>query len=242
MAEVSTAPQSPLTKRPDPPDLPDLEGAPAEEIVAWAVGEYFPDITVACSMQDAVVVDLAWRVEPRIEVFFLETGFHFSQTLATAERMKRRYNLNLLELKPVDNPAVWHRDGYQACCHDRKVAPMERYLAGKRAWMSGIRRAESPTRAGAKAVEWDAKRRLAKINPIVAWTDEQVDRYISERGLIVNPLLFEGYGSVGCHPCTLPGSGREGRWEGTAKLECGIHREPALDEPPSRDGVHKGPR
>lgn len=246
MAQVSGQPQSAPTELFDqqaPPELPDLDGAPAEEIISWAVKEFFPDISVACSMQDAVVVDLAWRVEPRIEVFFLETGFHFHETLTTAERMKRRYNLKLIELKPVENPAVWHRDGYQACCHDRKVAPMEDYLAGKRAWVSGIRRADSPTRSSAKAVSWDAKRRLVKVNPIVGWSDEQVDSYISEHGLIVNPLLYEGYASIGCHPCTLPGIWREGRWAGTAKLECGIHQEPALEKPPSKqDGVQSGPK
>jgi phosphoadenosine phosphosulfate reductase len=247
LAQVSLQRQVPSAEAPaDPapaPELPDLEGAPAEEIVAWAVKEFFPDITVACSMQDAVVVDLAWRVEPRIEVFFLETRFHFSETLATARRMRSRYNLNLVEVKPVDSPAVWHKDGYEACCHDRKVAPMERYLAGKLAWMSGIRRAESPTRSNARAVSWDAKRRLVKVNPIVAWSDEQVESYIAERGLIVNPLLFEGYASIGCHPCTLPAAGREGRWAGVGKLECGIHQEPALEQPPlMQDGVQAGPK
>jgi phosphoadenosine phosphosulfate reductase len=120
---------------------------------------------------------------------------------------------------------------------------MERYLAGKLAWMSGIRRAESPTRSNARAVSWDAKRRLVKVNPIVAWSDEQVESYIAERGLIVNPLLFEGYASIGCHPCTLPAAGREGRWAGVGKLECGIHQEPALEQPPlMQDGVQAGPK
>lgn len=207
----------------DPSALPDLDGAAAEDIVAWAVSQFFPHMAVACSMQDAVVVDLAWRVEPAIEVFFLDTGFHFPETLATAERVRRRYDLNLVALPPVDDPAVYHRDGFEACCAARKVLPMERYLEDKRAWVSGVRRAESPTRADARAVEWDARRQLVKVNPIVGWGDEDVARYVAEHDVIVNPLAFQGYDSIGCAPCTRPGQGRDGRWAGTGKLECGLH-------------------
>lgn len=220
----------------EPPELPDFEGAPAEAILEWAIGEFFPDITVACSMQDAVVVDLAWKVDRRVEVFFLETGFHFPETLATAERIRKRYHLNLVALKPVENPAVYNKDGYQACCGARKVLPMEAHLVRKKAWVSGARRADSPSRAHMKPVEWDERRGLVKVNPIVAWSDEDVDRYISENDIIVNPLRFQGYESIGCWPCTLPGSGREGRWAGTGKLECGIHQqEPPLERPPRQE-------
>lgn len=205
------------------PDLPDLEGASAREILAWAAREFFPDVAVACSMQDAVLVDLAVRVEPRIEVFFLETGFHFPETLETAGRMRERYGLNLVEVPPVEDPAVYDRDGYEACCAARKVLPLERYLAGKRAWVSGVRRADGPTRAAARPVEWDAGRSMVKVNPIVAWSDEDVARYVAEHDVIVNPLRERGYHSIGCWPCTVPGSGREGRWQGTGKTECGLH-------------------
>lgn len=203
--------------------LPDLDGSSAEYILTWAIERFFPDIAVACSMQDAVLVDLAWRIEPRIEVFFLETGFHFPETLETAQRMRTHYNLALVAIEPEENPAVYAREGYEACCAARKVAPMDRYLQGKRAWVSGVRRAESPIRAGARALEWDAKRRLVKVNPIVAWSDAQVEGYISEHDLIVNPLRSEGYESIGCWPCTKPGVGREGRWAGSDKTECGIN-------------------
>jgi phosphoadenosine phosphosulfate reductase len=207
----------------EPPELPDLEGASATQILAWAVDRYFPGIAVASSMQDGVLIDLAWRVEPRIEVFFLDTGFHFPETTETAIAMQARYSLNLRTLKPVDRPSVYHRDGYEACCHARKVLPMERYLAGKRAWVSGIRRADGQTRADAKAVEWDAARGLVKVNPIVAWSDDDVERYIAERDIIVNPLRERGYDSIGCWPCTQPGEGRTGRWAGLEKTECGLH-------------------
>lgn len=215
-----------------PPQLPDLDEAPAEEILSWAAAEFFPDIAVACSMQDAVVVDLAVKVEPRIEVFFLETGFHFPETLETARRMRERYNLNLVELEPVENAAVYNKDGYEACCATRKVLPLERYLRTKRAWVSGIRRADGPTRAKAQAVEWDPGRGIVKVNPIVAWTDDDVTRYIEDNDIVVNPLRYQGYDSIGCWPCTKPEKGREGRWAGEGKTECGIHIEPSLKRPP----------
>jgi len=202
-----------------------LEGAPAGEILTWAIEAFFPDVVVACSMQDGVLVDLAVRIEPRIEVCFLETGFHFPETLQTARRLQERYRLNLVELRPADDAPVYALDGIEACCAARRVVPMDRYLAGKRAWVSGLRRAESPTRAQAQAVEWDARRGLVKVNPLVSWTDDEVARYAEEHDVVVNPLRGQGYDSIGCAPCTQPGAGREGRWEGTGKLECGLHLE-----------------
>jgi phosphoadenosine phosphosulfate reductase len=143
--------------------------------------------------------------------------------------MRDRYKLNLVALQPGPDPAIYSKDGYEACCAARKVAPMEAHLRGKRAWASGLRRVESPSRATAKAIEWDAKRGLVKVNPIVAWTDEEVERYVAEHDLIVNPLRLQGFDSIGCWPCTQAGKGREGRWAGQDKLECGLH--PALAEP-----------
>lgn len=206
-----------------PPSLPDFEGAPAEDILSWAFQEFFPDFVVASSMQDSVLIDLAWKIEPRVTVFFLETGFHFEETLETAELIRQRYGLNLVKVEPITTPRVWSVDGYTACCEDRKVIPMNNFLRGKRGWATGLRRAESVARAHAKAVEWDAARGLVKVNPVVEWTDEQVASYIKENDLIVNPLLGEGYASIGCAPCTTPGTGRAGRWAGDAKIECGIH-------------------
>ncbi|MGH2769468.1 MAG: phosphoadenylyl-sulfate reductase [Actinomycetota bacterium] len=212
------------------PELPDLDDAPADEIIRWAVDEFFPDIALACSMQDAVVVDLACRVEPRIEVFFLETGFHFSETLETARQIRERYSLNLIELRPGRERAVYWRDGAEACCGARKVRVLDEYLREKKAWISGVRRADGPTRAGARAVEWDRIRGLVKINPIVAWSDEDVERYRRRHDVIVNPLLQRGYESIGCWPCTLPGKGREGRWAWSQKMECGLHGRAAAGE------------
>ena len=222
LAEMSKTER--LLDAPPGPQLPNFDGAPAQEILKWALTEYFPDVVLASSMQDAVLIDLAWKIEPRIKVFFLETGFHFYETLATANRIRERYNLDLVMLEPIDNPRIWSEEGYTACCEDRKVIPMNNFLRGKRAWITGLRRSDSPTRANAKAAEWDPVRELVKVNPIVDWTDQQVDGYIEEHDLIVNPLRLEGYDSIGCVPCTVPGSGREGRWAGNLKVECGIHQ------------------
>jgi phosphoadenosine phosphosulfate reductase len=209
--------------RDDAPCLPDLDGASAEEVIAWAVSEFFPDLGVACSMQDTVLVDLAMRVDRDLEVFFLDTGFHFPETLATAERVEQRYGLRLKRLRAELGAARYDAEGTANCCSARKVAPLENYLAGKRAWLTGLRRAESPTRANARAVEWDAGRGLFKINPIVDWTDDDVARYIAVHDVIVNPLRGLGYDLIGCAPCTSPGRGREGRWSGSDKMECGLH-------------------
>ncbi|MGH9023051.1 MAG: phosphoadenylyl-sulfate reductase [Acidimicrobiia bacterium] len=207
----------------DPLDLPDLDLAPAEEILVFAFGRFSPKITVACSMQDAVVVDLAVRIHPQVEVFFLDTGFHFEETLDTARRLREGYDLNLVVLAPDADAATYDGEGVEACCAARKVAPMERYLAGKRAWVSGLRRDETPARSGARALEWDRRFGLVKVNPLLSWSEADVERYVARNDLVVNPLLRLGYGSVGCAPCTSPGRGREGRWAGSEKLECGLH-------------------
>ncbi|MGH9002215.1 MAG: phosphoadenosine phosphosulfate reductase family protein, partial [Acidimicrobiia bacterium] len=141
-----------------PVDLPDLDHAPAEAILAYAIGRFAPAIAVACSMQDAVVVDLAVRHHPRVEVFFLDTGFHFPETLATARHLQARYDLNLVVLRPEPGATTYDRDGIDACCAARKVGPMEAYLATKAAWVTGLRRDETPARARARALEWDAAR------------------------------------------------------------------------------------
>lgn len=208
-----------------------LDDAPAEEILAFALAEYGAPssnsgVAVACSMQDAVLVDLAVRIDPGVEVFFLDTGFHFDETHATARRLRERYALNLVEVRPAPGAARYDVDGTGACCTARKVEPLERYLAGKAAWVTGLRRAESPTRAQARALEWDERRGLAKVNPLVAWSDDDVAAYIAAHDVIVNPLRDKGYASIGCAPCTQPGAGRDGRWAGSARVECGLHAPP----------------
>jgi phosphoadenosine phosphosulfate reductase len=200
-----------------------LADAPADRVLAWAVTTFGSDLSVACSMQDAVLVDLAVRADPGIEVVFLDTGFHFPETLETARRIQARYDLNLVTLRPDDDASTYEVEGTEACCEARKVAPLERHLAERSAWVTGLRRAESPSRAGAAALEWDAARGVVKINPLVAWSDDDVDRYVAVHDIIVNPLRDKGFDSIGCAPCTLPGSGRSGRWAGSDRLECGLH-------------------
>jgi phosphoadenosine phosphosulfate reductase len=197
--------------------------APAGDVLAWAVATFGSGLTVASSMQDGVLVDLAVRADPDVEVVFLDTGFHFAETLETARRMQARYGLNLVTLRPDDDAPTYRTSGTEACCAARKVEPLELHLAKREAWVTGLRRAESPSRAGAATLEWDAARGLVKVNPIVAWTDDDVAAYVLEHDIIVNPLRDKGFDSIGCAPCTLPGAGRSGRWAGSDRLECGLH-------------------
>jgi phosphoadenosine phosphosulfate reductase len=203
-----------------------LERATASEVVAWAVEHFHPGLSLASSMTDAVLIDLAVRVEPSIEVVFIDTGYHFPETLQTMELVRRHYGLNLRVMTVAHHAdELWKVDP-ENCCSAVKVGQLDRALAGKGAWMSGLRRCESPVRAGAPIVAHDV-RGLVKVNPIATWTDDDVDRYIADHDVPVNPLLGQGYHSIGCAPCTAPadkGDGlRSGRWQGSDKTECGLH-------------------
>ncbi len=203
-----------------------LESAPASEIVAWAVDNFGDGLCLAASMADAVLIDVATRVHPGIEVVFLDTQYHFPETLATADRVKKRYKLELRVLTPDRDPDDLWRTDTDACCDARKVQPMARHLATRTAWMSGLRRAESDSRRDAAIVSHDS-RGLVKINPLATWSDAQVDAYIAEHDVPVNPLLFDGYPSIGCWPCTRRvesgEDARSGRWAGSSKTECGLN-------------------
>ncbi|MFQ5555993.1 MAG: phosphoadenylyl-sulfate reductase [Acidimicrobiales bacterium] len=198
----------------------------ADEIIDWAATTFGSALCVTTSFADTLLVDLATRVIPDIEVVFLDTGFHFAETLATLRRAMERHELNLTVLRPDRDGVDRWRGGVDACCRDRKVALLERHLVRRAgAWMSGLRREDSPTRAHTPVVELD-RRGLVKINPIAAWTDLDVETYRREHDVIVNPLLARGYSSVGCWPCTVPdraGESRSGRWAGSDKTECGLH-------------------
>ncbi|MDP8955103.1 MAG: phosphoadenylyl-sulfate reductase [Actinomycetota bacterium] len=203
-----------------------LETATASEIVAWAVERFHPNLSLTSSMTDAVLIDLAMRVEPSIEVVFIDTGYHFPETLETMERVRRHYGLNLkvMTVAPHDQE-LWRVDP-ENCCSALKVGQLDRALAGKAAWMSGLRRAESPSRASAPVVAHDV-RGLVKINPLATWDDDDVARYVADHDVPVNPLLRQGYRSIGCAPCTAPAEkdadARSGRWQGSEKTECGLH-------------------
>jgi phosphoadenosine phosphosulfate reductase len=203
-----------------------FETAPAQAVIEWAVEQFHPFMGLAASMTDAVLIDLAVKVEPSIEVVFIDTRYHFSETLETVELVRRHYGLNLRVLtvppQPVD---LWQADPVN-CCSAAKVAQLDRALVGKLAWMSGLRRAEAPTRASAPIVVRDL-RGLVKVNPIATWTDQDVSGYIADHDIPVNPLLDRGYPSIGCRPCTQPveegADVRSGRWSGLEKTECGLH-------------------
>lgn len=203
-----------------------LDGAAPSEILAWAYERFGDRLVLASSFQDCVLVDLAVQANPRIRVIFLDTGYHFPETLAYLRRVQRHYDLNL----DVRTPRV-PRDvmpcGTAGCCQVRKVEPLREALAGVEAWITGVKRVDTPERAGARAVEWDASKGLVKVNPIVSWTEDDVERYVDERDLARHPLTFVGYASIGCAPTTVPVADgedpRAGRWPGSDKTECGLH-------------------
>lgn len=213
----------------------ELEGAPALEILQWADDVLGDSWCVTSSMSDAVVPHLASRVRPGVHVVFLDTGYHFAETIGTRDAVAATMPVTVRSITPRQSVAeqdaqfgarLFERNPDQ-CCALRKVEPLRRALSDYCGWAAGLRRDESPSRAHTKVVEWDARRSMVKLNPIATWTQHDVDAYSVEHGVIVNPLLFDGYGSVGCGPCTRrikPGDdARAGRWAGLSKTECGIH-------------------
>jgi phosphoadenosine phosphosulfate reductase len=204
----------------------EFERLPASKIVQWAVDNFSPHLSLAASMTDAVLIDIAAKVDPGIEVVFIDTGYHFPQTLETVEQVRRRYGLNLKMMTvPIHDEALWESDP-ENCCSAVKVGQMDRALAGKVAWMSGLRRAEADSRVTAPLVARDL-RGLIKVNPLAMWTDDDVAGYVADHDIIVNPLLLDGYTSIGCMPCTVrptdPDDPRSGRWVDRDKKECGLH-------------------
>jgi phosphoadenosine phosphosulfate reductase len=209
--------------------------ATAEQVLAWTAATFGDRFVVASNMQDAVLIDLAARARPGVDVLFLETGYHFPETIGTRDAVAAVYDVRIVNALPEHTVAeqdsllgkdLFARDPNR-CCALRKVVPLQNTLACYDAWVTGVRRVEAPTRAGTPLVTWDEKFGLVKVNPIAAWTDEEMDAYIAAHGILVNPLVAEGYPSIGCRPCTakpLPGADkRSGRWAGTGKIECGLH-------------------
>lgn len=204
-----------------------LESQSASKAVAWAWGRYGDGCVVTASFQDCVLVDVVVAVAPRIRVVFLDTHYHFAETLAYVEEVRRRYDLDLEVVEPlVPDDDRWRVDP-NGCCRSRKVEPLRRALEGRDAWITGLRRCETPSRAGAPIVAFDVMQDVVKVNPLARWTDLDVERYVQERALPVHPLTRRGYTSIGCRPCTEPvaagAAPRSGRWAGTAKTECGLH-------------------
>ncbi|WP_031086362.1 phosphoadenylyl-sulfate reductase [Streptomyces sp. NRRL WC-3549] len=213
----------------------ELEDASALDILKWAAETFGPRFCVTSSMEDAVVTHLASRVLPGVDVVFLDTGYHFEETIGTRDAVDAVMDVNVITLTPRQTVAEQdarygaklHDRDPDLCCALRKVKPLEEGLTGYTAWATGLRREESPTRANIPVVGWDARRRKVKVSPIARWTQDEVDAYVAEHGVLTNPLLTDGYASVGCAPCTrrvLEGEdARAGRWAGRGKTECGLH-------------------
>ncbi|MEE4595731.1 phosphoadenylyl-sulfate reductase [Streptomyces sp. DSM 41524] len=213
----------------------ELEDAPALDILRWAADTFGSRFCVTSSMEDAVVAHLASRAFPGVDVVFLDTGYHFPETIGTRDAVAAVMDVNVITLTPRQTVAEQdaeygprlHDRNPDLCCALRKVQPLEEGLREYDAWATGLRRDESPTRANTPVVGWDARRRKVKISPIARWTQAEVEAYVAEHGVLTNPLLMDGYPSIGCAPCTrrvLEGEdNRSGRWAGSNKTECGLH-------------------
>jgi phosphoadenosine phosphosulfate reductase len=212
-----------------------LEGADPLTILGWAGRAFGTSLAVTAAMGDTVLAHLASRAIPGAHVLFVDTGYHFAETIGTVDAVRATYPVRMLAIRPKQDVAeheAEHGRMYQTdpdrCCALRKVGPLDDALRGYRAWATGLRRDDSPERAGTPTVSWDARHGLLKLAPIAGWTDDDVDEYAAlHPDLVVNPLLQLGYRSIGCAPCTravAPGEDRRaGRWAGLAKVECGIH-------------------
>jgi phosphoadenosine phosphosulfate reductase len=213
----------------------ELDGANATDLLRWTDENFGGNYVVASNMQDAVLVDLAAKIRPGVNVLFLDTGYHFVETIGTRDAVEAVYDVNVVNVTPENTVAkqdelfgknLFAREPNE-CCRMRKVEPLTKALRGYSAWVTGIRRVEAPTRANAPLISWDNAFGLVKINPLAAWTDEDIQNYIDTNDVLVNPLVYEGYPSIGCAPCTAkPAAGadpRSGRWAGLSKTECGLH-------------------
>ncbi len=214
----------------------ELELAPAEIIIEWAVATFGTRFCVTSSMSDAVLSHLAAKVAPGIDVVFLDTGYHFAETIGTRDAVAHTLDINLINITPAHSveeqdqqygPKLYERDP-DLCCKLRKVQPLADGLAAYDAWATGLRRAETHNRVIAPVVGWDEKKQKVKVSPLARWSDSEIDKYIQEHSILVNPLQYDGYPSIGCWPCTrrvAPGEDpRSGRWAGSNKTECGIHQ------------------
>ena len=214
----------------------ELGDAPADAVVAWVARNFDTSLTtVACSMADAVLPHLVSQYLPGVDVLFLDTGYHFPETYATRDTVARELSVRVVDVLPkrtvAEQDAEHGKDLFardpNLCCALRKVEPLGRSLEPYELWFTGVRREEAPTRTATPLITWDAKNGLVKVNPLAAWTFDQLLDYASAFSVPVNPLMADGYPSIGCAPCTArvaPGADpRSGRWAGLGKTECGLH-------------------
>jgi phosphoadenosine phosphosulfate reductase len=213
----------------------ELEIAPAEVIIEWAVATFGDRFAITSSMGDAVLSHLASKVAPGVDVVFLDTGYHFAETIGTRDAVEATLPVRMLTVTPrqtvAEQDATYGKDLYKTdpdlCCALRKVEPLEEALSSYDAWATGLRREETRDRVIAPVIGWDEGRRKVRLSPLARWSAEDVHRYVSDNNVLVNPLHHDGYPSIGCWPCThrvAPGEDpRSGRWAGTGKTECGIN-------------------
>lgn len=210
--------------------------ATPEEVMAWAAQTFGDALAVACSMAgDTVLPHLVARFAPGVDVLFLQTGYHFPETIGTRDALAGTIDAKIIDVLPLQTVAQQdaqygaklHDRNPALCCELRKVEPINRELASYEAWVTGVRREDNALRANAQLVEWDARHEMVKINPIAAWSFDDLLDYAGTHGVPINLLLTDGYPSIGCEPCTRrvePGEDpRAGRWAGLAKTECGLH-------------------
>ncbi len=214
-----------------------LESAAAEDVLAWVIERYFPRFTMATGLgpEGCVIISMLAKIEPRVYVFNLDTGYQFAETLALREQIMAKFRMPIHLERPAETVAEYeaarggpvYRHDSDTCCRDRKVRVLERVAARFDAWATGVRREQSPTRAKTPIVQWDKKFGMVKVNPLARWTKQDVWKRIVGEGIPYNALHDQGYPSIGCWPCTRAVRAgedeRAGRWSGTAKTECGLH-------------------
>jgi phosphoadenosine phosphosulfate reductase len=206
-----------------PEAVPDLEHASAEDVLAHMLEHHHPQLALACSFQkeEAVLIDMLLALEPSARIFTIDTGVLFPETYQAWRALERRYGVRVEIVDAVrDDGVPWTAS---SCCGERKVEALELALDGLDGWITGLRREQSPTRATAPKLAFDERRGLWKASPLADWDARRVWDYLTAHDVPYNPLHDRGYESIGCAPCTMPGLGREGRWAGSAKTECGIH-------------------
>jgi phosphoadenosine phosphosulfate reductase len=211
---------------------PDLEQGTAEDVLTYMVEQFHPRLYVACSFQKeaSVILDMLLKIEPEARFFTLDTGVLFEETYSTWKVIEEHYGIEievyqgmtLARQAELHGDELWKRDP-DACCGIRKIGPLQQALSEVDAWIAGVRRGQSPTRANTQKIHWDDKHGLWKANPLADWSERDVWKYIAKHDVPYNELHDRGYSSIGCTHCTLPGNGRGGRWAGTDKIECGLH-------------------
>jgi phosphoadenosine phosphosulfate reductase len=214
-----------------------LAGKTPQEVLRWAVARFAPRLTMATAFgaEGCCLIHMLAEIEPRIPIFNLETGYQFAETLAMRERLRERYGIDVEWVRPETTVEEYEKEHggplyvirSDQCCHDRKIVPLRRSLAGFDAWISSIRKDQTEHRAKAGVLQWDRKFELAKVNPLLTWTKKDVWSFVMKHDIPYNPLHDQNYPSIGCWPCTRPvadgADERSGRWAGTVKKECGLH-------------------